>query len=135
MNTEKREFLSLGSIIVLKGTTQKLMITARGVLVEDKGYYDYSGILYPEGDIMGGYNANFNQDQIFEVIHEGYSDADDKMMLEQLYEALEQYDAQQGEQQTSQKEVENPSDGIIHENKAEVVNDPFAAFAPDDDDD
>ena len=125
MKIENKEFLPLGSIVMIQGTTQKLMITARAVVVKDKGYYDYSGILYPEGDILEGYNANFNQEEIFKVIHTGYSDEDDELMVEQVKKALAEYDPSQ-----SPKTEEIPN---VEEKEEKSAIDPFAAFEAMDD--
>lgn len=80
------EFLPLGSIVLLKGGTSKLIIVARGLQVkydgEDK-FFDYGAAIYPKG-IDGDRLAYFNADAIAKVIFHGYADDDDKTIVENI---------------------------------------------------
>jgi hypothetical protein len=123
----EENFLALGTVVVMKGTAQKVMIIQRAVTINDEGkekYFDYGSVLYPEGLIKANV-IYFTKEDIFEVLNNGYSDEDDKIFVKQLNVALGQYEELQ------QAEPEETD----HESKAEVVDDPFAAFAPDGDDD
>ncbi|MCK1162037.1 DUF4176 domain-containing protein [Streptococcus uberis] len=77
----------LGTIIYLKDGNQKLMIVSRGVIIEQDGkrqLFDYSACLYPYGlDINNIFY--FNQDDIKQIIFEGFCDEDDRQILE-MYE-------------------------------------------------
>lgn len=77
--TKQTNFLPLGSIIVLKQTTQKLIIIARGMLVEEN-YYDYGAFLYPQGLIEDSL-VYFNEDQISKVMFHGFTDDDDDTLF------------------------------------------------------
>ena len=80
---EKINYLPLGSIIKLNGGIQKLMIVSRGLVVSHKDeefFFDYAGVMYPEG-LMSDQVIYFNSDNISEVIAEGYSDDDDKVIV------------------------------------------------------
>lgn len=83
--TEKKSFLPLGSVVILTGSVKKLFIVSRGSIVENK-FYDYGALLYPEGMIDTNI-AYFNHDDILKVVHEGYSDTDDQLILEILNDA------------------------------------------------
>ena len=116
--TEEKTFLPLGSIVILKGALKKLMIVNRANLVKDQ-YFDYGAILYPEGMIDGNL-AYFNNDDIFKVISEAYTDDDDDtLMVAQLTQAKEIFLASSG------KEVEQVvSEAVIAQ---ATDDDPFAS--------
>lgn len=52
------KYLSLGSIVILKGGSKKIMIYGRQQyqLSSDRILWDYVGCLYPEGFISDDYN-------------------------------------------------------------------------------
>lgn len=68
--------LAIGSIVYLSDGNQKIMILNRGPVVEQNGeqvIFDYTGALYPNGlDPEQVYY--FNDDDIDEVVFEGYKD-------------------------------------------------------------
>ena len=88
--TKQTNFLPLGSIIVLKQTTQKLIIIARGMLVEEN-YYDYGAFLYPQGLIEDSL-VYFNEDQISKIMFHGFTDDDDGVKQATAVEAVEEED-------------------------------------------
>ncbi|MGT2965091.1 DUF4176 domain-containing protein [Streptococcus acidominimus] len=66
--------LPLGSLVILKGNTKKMMIVSRVIAVPVKGEvyrFDYGACLYPEG-LMGDSLIYFNQEDILKVVQEGY---------------------------------------------------------------
>lgn len=76
MNREK--FLPIGTVVLLKGATKRLMITGFCITSEDQSIYDYSGCLYPEGIISSNQTALFNHEQIVEISYMGLEDDEDK---------------------------------------------------------
>ena len=47
---ETVDYLPLGSVVILKGGVQKVVVIARGLLsvaTGKEGYFDYGGCLYP----------------------------------------------------------------------------------------
>ena len=49
---ETVDYLPLGSVVILKGGVQKVVVIARGLLsvaTGKEGYFDYGGCLYPQG--------------------------------------------------------------------------------------
>lgn len=85
---EKIDYLPLGSIVILKGGIQKVAIIARGLVnmkIEPKGFFDYGGTLYPHG-LVGDKILYFNHKDIAKIIFEGFSDDDDKMMVDNINE-------------------------------------------------
>lgn len=83
-------FLPLGTVVLLKGGTKRLMIT--GYCAYDKSnktkFYDYSGCLYPEGIISSDQLALFNNSQIEKVFFTGYSDDEDKQFKRKLIQSV-----------------------------------------------
>ena len=75
MENKKQELLALGSIVVLNGGYKKLMIIGRM-----QKLWDYLGVLYPEGYLGDNYKFLFNNEDISEVIFEGYSDLEDETL-------------------------------------------------------
>ena len=83
-----KELLSLGSIVILKEGTKKLMVVGYLPVTKEKQMYDYSGCIWPEGVLTSDSAILFNHDQIKEVISKGYVDDEQKEFntkLEELY--------------------------------------------------
>lgn len=79
-------YLPLGSVVILKGGIKKLIIVARGLQIkygEEDKFFDYGASEYPEG-IVGDKLAYFNHDGIRKVVFEGYSDDDDKVVVDNI---------------------------------------------------
>lgn len=96
---EVPSFLPLGSVVVVRGSTKKLMVIARALALRQKGgpcYYDYGGCLYPEG-LLGDRVAYFNHDAIQHVFFEGFTDADNDLMLENLRENVSKVTIRKGD--------------------------------------
>ena len=78
--------LSLGSVIQLQGSFQKLLVIARALNVSNEGkqyFFDYGGVPYPDG-LTGDQIAYFNRDQVARVIFEGYRDDDDAIVVDNI---------------------------------------------------
>lgn len=87
---EEKKFMSLGTIVLIKGSVKKLMIIARGAFTNIKGeqhYFDYGACTYPEG-IIGDTMLYFNGTDIQSVVYEGYKDADEELMQKNLTENI-----------------------------------------------
>jgi len=90
MEQNTNKFLPIGTIVLLKDATKRLMITGFCVVPnEDKNkIFDYSGCLYPEGIITNEQTALFNHDQIDKIFSIGYSDEEEVKFKTKLVEAL-----------------------------------------------
>ncbi len=85
----KKDYLPIGTVVLLKGGKKKLMITGFYVsAVGQSQIYDYSGCLYPEGIMSSKENGLFNHDQIDQIIYRGYDSEEEKAFKEKLYEAI-----------------------------------------------
>ena len=86
----KEKFLPIGTVVMLKGGTKRLMVT--GYCMLDKKnrnkMYDYSGCLYPEGMVSSDQTALFDHSQIEQVYFVGLEDDEEKSFMEKLKAAL-----------------------------------------------
>lgn len=85
------KFLPIGTVVLLKGATKRLMITGFcSVANENKNeMFDYCGCLYPEGILTSEQTALFNHDQIEKIFAIGYSDDEEKNFKTKLKAELE----------------------------------------------
>lgn len=84
----KTDFLPLGSVVILKGGVQKVIIVARGLVAKltgDPVFFDYGGVLYPQG-LVGENIMYFNSEDIRLTVFEGFKDSDDALMTESIQE-------------------------------------------------
>ncbi len=111
---ENTTFLPLGSIVIVKGNTKKIMIIARGLatFIEDEAkYFDYGACLYPEG-MMGDSLIYFNNEDIQKIVAEGFSDDDNELMLDNLKMWIEQADIPKGNPTELQKNTTTNSNKL-----------------------
>ena len=110
----KFDFLPLGSLVVAKGgARRKIIIIARGLALKVDGkmkFFDYGGCFYPDG-MFGTRILYFNREDIEEVLHEGYSDADDQRQIAEINKWLEEHDMGRGSvNEVKEKVRENYAD-------------------------
>lgn len=82
-----KEFLSIGTVVLLKGTSKKIMIIGRVQICEKKAYH-YSGVLYPEGYVGKDALYVFNEEDIEQVFHRGMEGEEEDACQKRLYEKL-----------------------------------------------
>lgn len=83
---EKINYLPLGSVVLLHGGIQKLLIIARGINTKQGDqmvFFDYGAVLYPEG-LTGDRMAYFDHDAVNKVVFYGYDDEDSKTCSENI---------------------------------------------------
>ncbi len=90
-HADANDYLPIGSIVVLKEGTKKLMIF--GIIQEDSNdknskEYDYIAVLYPEGNIGQEFQYLFNEHDINKVICRGYEDDERAEFLDRLQKQL-----------------------------------------------
>ncbi|TDT51986.1 DUF4176 domain-containing protein [Fonticella tunisiensis] len=79
------DYLPIGSVVLLKGGTKKVMIYGRIQRAGRNGkIYDYLGAMYPEGYAGEKYQILFNHGEIEKVIFKGYSDDEEERYLEKI---------------------------------------------------
>lgn len=80
------DYLPLGSVVLLHGGIQKLLIIARGINTKQGDqtvFFDYGAVLYPEG-LTGDRMAYFDHDAVNKVVFYGYDDEDSKTCSENI---------------------------------------------------
>ncbi|SDC36600.1 hypothetical protein SAMN05421663_102204 [Terribacillus halophilus] len=90
--------LPIGSIIYLNEGTSKLMILNRGPIIEHNGeqkMFDYSACVYPQG-LVADSVLYFNEENIDEVIFEGFKDSDEDRFHSLYKQWLEENEIQKG---------------------------------------
>ncbi|HDR7636289.1 MULTISPECIES: DUF4176 domain-containing protein [Bacillus] len=80
------QLLPIGSIVILKEGTKKLMIFGRKQQVETDEIrkFDYMGCPYPEGYMNPDFTYLFNHDDIQEVVSTGYEDQEERTFQENV---------------------------------------------------
>ena len=69
------KFLPIGTVVMLKGATKRLMIAGFCAFEngeeekEERKIWDYSGCLYPEGFLQSNQTCLFDHEQIAEIYH------------------------------------------------------------------
>ena len=74
------KYLPLGTIVILKNNSKKIMITGFTAIAnkDENNIYDYTGCLYPEGYLAPDKMLFFNHQDIEKIYCVGYSDDEDK---------------------------------------------------------
>ncbi len=85
------KYMALGSVVLLEGGTQKLLLIARALHVKNGAktfFFDYGAVPYPQG-LIGDQMIYFNSKDISKVIFEGYSEVEDENLVEGINRYLE----------------------------------------------
>lgn len=80
-----RELLPIGSIVLLRGASKKIMIF--GICQTEQGNekdYDYIGVLYPEGNMSTEMQFMFQHSDIEQIIFTGYIDDERNRFVDNL---------------------------------------------------
>lgn len=88
----QNNYIPLGSVVLLRGATKKLIVIARAINVQNNGkqyFFDYGAVSYPEG-LVGDQMAYFNSDAISKIVYIGYHDIEDEHMVDNINEYLEE---------------------------------------------
>ena len=82
-----KNYLPVGSVVLLKNGQKKIMIYGRRQRrISDDNEYDYIACLYPEGNINEDFMYLFNHEDIETVVYRGYSDAEEEAFVAKLNE-------------------------------------------------
>lgn len=74
------KYLPIGTVVMLKGGTKRVMIAGFCAIQpedENKKVWDYSGCIYPEGFLTSNQTCLFDHDQIDQIYHLGLSGDED----------------------------------------------------------
>lgn len=89
----EKEFLPVGSVVILKGATKKVMVTGFCSIDQENAdkVYDYNGCLYPEGIINSNELELFDNEQIDQVFFRGYEDEEELEYKKILCDVINEY--------------------------------------------
>ena len=89
----EKEFLPVGSVVLLKGGTKRVMVTGFCSVDNDDTtkIYDYTGCLYPEGIINSNEICLFNDSQIEQVFFKGFEDQEEIDFKKNLNKTVNEY--------------------------------------------
>lgn len=92
MNNVGEKYLPIGTVVMLKGGSKRLMITGFCSMPMDNKsqMFDYTGCMYPEGLLSSDQAALFNHAQIDKVYHLGLVDEEEKTFKKTLNALLGQ---------------------------------------------
>ena len=85
------KFLPIGTVVMLKGGTKRVMITGFCAMAENntEKMWDYSGCIYPEGALTSKQTCLFDHSQIEKIYHLGLAeDEEEKEFKAKLKEFL-----------------------------------------------
>ena len=101
----KKEFLPVGSVVLLKGGTKRVMITGFCSIDKENSdkVYDYTGCLYPEGIINSSELSLFDNDQIDKVYFRGFVDKEEEDFKRNLDFAIADYYNDTNDNDTSEE--------------------------------
>lgn len=84
------ELLPIGSVVLLKDTSKRVMIYGRGQAgIDTEKIWDYVGCLYPEGNIGPDHTFLFDHEQIERIDHKGLRDQEEEAFLAELTKVLQ----------------------------------------------
>ena len=89
----EEKYLPLGSVVMLKGGKKEIMITGYLTIPKENRdvMYDYSAVLYPEGELDSDQVLAFNNVDIDHVIFRGYQNDAEKEYVAKLDGIREKY--------------------------------------------
>ena len=85
-NSIESKYLPIGTVVLLKGGTRKVMITGFCAVTDAKKnkIFDYRGCPFPEGVLESSGVALFDHEQIQEICHMGYKNNESIDFLDKL---------------------------------------------------
>ena len=108
MSKIEEKFLPIGTVVMLKGGTKRVMISGfcaiEGQNSGKNKMWDYSGCLYPEGFLSSNQTCLFDHEQIEKVYHYGLVDEEEEKFKAQLNELILGANAQVKEDKKEDKE-------------------------------
>lgn len=81
-----KDLLPIGSVVILKGGLKKLMIVGMKISTEEAPdrFYDYIGVLFPEGFIGEKSCFLFDHSEINDVVFLGYSNPEREAFITEI---------------------------------------------------
>ena len=98
MNEIGERYLPVGTVVMLKGGSKRVMIAGFCAMSDESGekIYDYSGCLYPEGFISSTQTCLFDHEQIERVDFIGFIDEEEVAFKKKLKVLVDQINNTKG---------------------------------------
>ena len=104
----EEKFLPIGTVVILKGATKKIMITGFMPLNnEDKKAYDYLGCPFPEGYVTSNEYLLFNHEQIETIFHKGFVNEESNKFNELIHQYVDGQNKDVQSNETKEEKKEN----------------------------
>ena len=117
---ETEKYLPIGTVVLLKGATKRLMIAGYCAVDQEKKdeMWDYSGCMYPEGFLSSTQSFLFDHSQIAKIYSLGYKDNED----EEFQQKLNEYIATKGsDESTDSEDSDEGTDTVTSNTEVEDV--------------
>ena len=111
---ETEKYLPIGTVVLLKGATKRLMIAGYCAVDQEKKdeMWDYSGCMYPEGFLSSTQSFLFDHSQIAKIYSLGYKDNEE----EEFQQKLNEYIATKGSDESTDSEDSDEGTDTISSN-------------------
>lgn len=83
-----KDLLPIGTVVLLKEATKKIMIIGYLPVTEEQKTFDYSGVLWPEGLITTEQSLLFNNDDISQIFFNGFKNEESEEFNKKINELL-----------------------------------------------
>lgn len=93
MNEIGEKYLPIGSVVLLKDATKRVMITGFASMSPETGdqIFDYSGCAYPEGFYSYNEVCVFNHNQIDKLFFKGFVDEEETEFKKEFADKLDEF--------------------------------------------
>ena len=122
-----KKFLPIGSVVLLKDSTKRLMIIGVKQIQEDGTEWDYSACLFPEGMIDSKEFYVFNADDIDVLFFIGLQDSESLAFLQALEEMDEMDEISGKDEESEEEEAPTPQPFVAKTPVAEPEPEPIIA--------
>ena len=83
-----KELLPIGTVVLLKDATKKIMIIGYLPVTEDDKKFDYAGVMWPEGLLSADKTLLFNNEDIDDVFFNGFKNNESEEFIQKVNELL-----------------------------------------------
>ena len=83
-----KELLPIGSVVLLKDATKKIMIIGYLPVTSDNKTFDYTGVMWPEGLLTSDNSLLFNNEDITQVFFNGLHNEESKEFFKKINDVL-----------------------------------------------
>ena len=115
---ETEKYLPIGTVVLLKGATKRLMIAGYCAVDQEKKdeMWDYSGCMYPEGFLSSTQSFLFDHSQIAKIYSLGYKDNEEEEFQQKLNEYI---NTKGSDESTDSEDSDEGTDTVTSNTKVE----------------